>query len=101
MSVIAELSIFPVGREVSLSPYVARAVRVIEQSGLPYRLGPMGTCIEGEWEELMAVVTRCFEALKADSDRIYLTLKADWRPGRQGGLEGKTESVLSKLGSPT
>lgn len=98
MSVIVELSIFPLGREDSLSPYVARAVRVIEQSGLPYRLGPMGTCIEGEWGEVMAVVTRCFEALKADQDRVYLTLKADWRAGREGGLDAKPEAVRAQMG---
>lgn len=97
MSVIAELSIFPVGAGVSLSPFVAKAVDVIRQSGLPYQLGPMGTCIEGQWPEVMDVVTRCFDALKADHDRVYLTLKADWRAGREGGLASKTEAVRTLL----
>ena len=101
MSAIAELSIFPMGEHKNLSPYVARAVRIIKKSGLPYQLGPMGTCIEGEWPEVMAVVSECFEDLKADQDRIYLTLKVDWRAGRLGGLSAKPEAVESLLRSDT
>jgi uncharacterized protein (TIGR00106 family) len=99
MSVIAELSLFPLGTQGSLSPYVAKAVGVIKDSGLPYLLGPMGTCIEGEWQEVMDVVTRCFDTLKADQDRVYLTLKVDWRAGRSSGLTSKTKSVESYLRS--
>ncbi|WP_243439229.1 MTH1187 family thiamine-binding protein [Fundidesulfovibrio soli] len=102
MSVIAELSIFPMGQAGSLSPAVAKAVAVIRDSGLPYQLGPMGTCIEGEFEEVMDVVNRCFEALRQGGhERIYLTIKADWRKGRQGGLASKTEAVATHLRSDT
>ena len=101
MSVIAELSIFPIGAHTSLSPYVARAVRIIRKSGLPCLLGPMGTCIEGEWPEVMAVVSQCFEDLQAGEDRIYMTLKVDWRAGRQGGLSAKPGAVESQLRSDT
>lgn len=93
MSLIAELSLFPVDKGASVSPYVARAVEIIRRSGLPHSLTPMGTCIEGEWGEVMAVVERCFQAVAADSDRVYLTLKADWRRGRVAGLDSKTAAV--------
>ncbi len=93
MSLIAELSLFPVDKGPSVSPYVARAVAVIRASGLAHQLTPMGTCIEGEWAEVMEVVERCFQALAADSDRVYLTLKMDWRRGREGGLGSKTGAV--------
>lgn len=93
MSLIAELSLFPLDKGPSVSPYVARAVEIIRQSGLPHSLTPMGTCIEGGWAEVMAVVERCFEAVAADSDRVYLTLKVDWRRGREHGLAAKTQSV--------
>jgi uncharacterized protein (TIGR00106 family) len=92
-------SLFPLGAQGSLSPYVAKAVGVIKDSGLPYQLGPMGTCIEGEWQEVMDVVTRCFNTLKEDQDRVYLTLKVDWRAGRASGLTSKTQSVESYLRS--
>lgn len=98
MSVIAELAMFPTDKGISVSPYVARISTIIEQSGLPQELGPMGTCVEGEWDEVMALVGRCFEALRQDSDRVYMTLKADWRRGRTNGLAGKIASVRAKQG---
>lgn len=93
MSVIVELSLFPMDKGQGVSAYVAKALRVIRQSGLAHQLTPMGTCIEGEWEQVQAVVDACFKVLAAESDRVYLTLKADWRRGRSGGLAGKVESV--------
>ena len=97
MSTIIELSIFPTDKGDSVSPYVARVLKVIESSGLPYELNPMGTCIEGKWDQLMSVVHRCFEELRQDCDRIYLTMKADYRRHRASGLRGKVISVQSRL----
>jgi uncharacterized protein (TIGR00106 family) len=94
---LAELSIWPMDKGESVSPYVARCVEVIEQSGLPYQLGPLGTTIEGEWREVMEVVSRCYEALEPDCNRIAATLKMDWRRGRRGGIEQKVHSVREKL----
>ena len=98
MSVIVDFSIFPVDKEVGVSPYVAKAVKIIQESGLDYRTGPMGTCIEGEWEEVMGVVSRCFEKMKEDSSRIYMTLKVDYRQGYSGRLVGKVTSLEEKIG---
>jgi len=57
----------------------------------------MGTSVEGEWEEVMGLVTRCFEELKKDSNRIYMTMKVDYRKGEGGRIESKIRSVQSKL----
>ena len=97
MSVIIEFSIFPMDKGVSLSPYVARAIKIIKESGLPYRFGPMSTSIEGEWEEAMAVVNRCFAELEKDCGRINLSLKADYRQGPGGRMTSKIKSVEDKL----
>jgi uncharacterized protein (TIGR00106 family) len=97
MSVIIDFSIFPVDKGQSVSMYVARAVNIIKRSGLPHKMGPMGTCIEGEWEEVMGVVDRCFKDLKPDSSRIYMTLKVDYREGAGNRMEGKLRSVKKKL----
>ena len=97
MSVIIEFSIFPMDKGVSLSPYVARALKLIQDSGLPYELNPMGTCVEGEWSDVMNLVDQCFQELQKDSDRVYLALKADYRKGPSGRLEGKVASVKEKL----
>ena len=97
MSVIVEFSTFPLDKGVSLSPYVARVIKLIQESGLPYELGPMGTCVEGEWSQVMQLVDQCFQELQKDSDRVYLGLKADYRKGPSGRLEGKVESIKAKL----
>jgi uncharacterized protein (TIGR00106 family) len=96
MSVLIDFSIFPIGKNESVSPYVSRAVNIIENSGLAYKLGPMGTAVEGEWEELMAMVTRCFNDLKKDCPRIYMNLKVDYRQGGTDRIEEKVESVTRK-----
>jgi uncharacterized protein (TIGR00106 family) len=97
MSVIINFSIFPLDKGESLSSYVARAIKIINQSGLPYELTAMGTSIEGEWSEVMDVVEKCFQALEKDCNRVYLALKADYRKGPAGRLKGKVESVKQKL----
>ena len=97
MSVIIELSIFPTDKGESVSPYVARALQIIKDSGLPYELNPMGTCIEGEWEDVMNVVNACFQELIKDCDRVYLTMKADYRKGRTGGIRQKVTAVETKM----
>jgi uncharacterized protein (TIGR00106 family) len=95
---LAEISIWPMDKGESVGAYVARALDVIDRSGLPYKLGPLGTCIEGEWAEVMAVVQRCYEALEKDCNRISYTIKMDWRKGEGGRLESKVASVEKKVG---
>ena len=97
MSVIAEVSIFPMDKGESVSQYVARAIRIIQASGLPHELNPMGTCIEGEWEDVLNVVDRCFKELSTESNRINLSVKVDYRKGPSGRLKSKLASVQSKL----
>ena len=97
MSVIVEFSIFPMDKGESVSKEVARALQVIKDSGLPYELNPMGTCVEGEWQAVMALVDRCFQEVPKDSVRVYLALKADYRKGPSGRLKSKVASIESKL----
>ena len=97
MSVIIDFSIFPMDKGESLSHYVARAIRIIKNSGLPYKFGPMSTSVEGEWDEVMALVDQCYRELEKDCSRINLNLKADCRKGSKGRMESKIRSVESKL----
>jgi uncharacterized protein (TIGR00106 family) len=96
--VLLEFSVFPIDKGASLSAYVARAIDIVDRSGLPYRLGPMGTVVEGEWDEVFDVVRRCVEELEKDSERITLSIKADCRRGAAGRLTGKIEAVERRLG---
>jgi uncharacterized protein (TIGR00106 family) len=77
----------------SVSTWVARSLEIIDRSGLPYRLGPMGTCIEGEWDEVMAVVRKCWNRMSKDSVRITFSIKGDWRRGAKGRLDSKVSKV--------
>lgn len=96
--VLLEFSMSPMNKGESLSPYVARSLDIIDKSGLPYQLTPMGTIIEGEWEEVMAVVTACFDAMKTDCDRIGTHIKIDYRKGPGGRIKSKIAAVEAKLG---
>ena len=81
----------------SVHEAVAAAVRVVRESGLPNRTSSMFTEIEGEWDEVMAVVKAAAEAVGAYGTRVSLVLKADIRPGRSGELDGKIERLEAAL----
>lgn len=100
MSLLLEFSMTPLDKGESVSTYVARSLDIIDKSGLPYKLGPMGTCLEGEWDDCMAVVKECLTTMQSDCNRITLSLKVDYRLGQQNRLTGKMESVTKKLGRP-
>lgn len=95
---LLEFSMFPMGQGDSVSAFVARSLNIIDKSGLPYQLTPMGTIIEGEWAEVMAVVTACFDAMSADCERIGTNIKIDYRAGAEERLKSKIESVQKHLG---
>lgn len=97
---LAEVSFTPLDKGPSVSAWVAKAIDVIDQSGLPYRVCPMGTCIEGEWDEVMAVLTRCFHVLAGECERISVSFKGDWRRGQSGRLVSKVDRVEEQLGRP-
>lgn len=96
--VLLEFSMSPFAKGESLSPYVARSLDIIDNSGLPYQLTPMGTIIEGEWAEVMAVVTACFEAMQSDCERISTQIKIDYRAGPGGRIQSKIDAVEQRLG---
>ena len=96
--VLLEFAMAPHGQGESLSAQVARILDVIDQSGVPYQLTPMGTILEGEWEDVMAVVTACFKTLQADCPRIGMNLQGDYRAGPQSRLKSKIEKMERLLG---
>jgi uncharacterized protein (TIGR00106 family) len=98
MATLLEFSLTPLGVGESVGEYVARSLEIIDASGLPYRLNPMGTVIEGEWHEVMAVVQRCYERMSQDCNRITCAIKIDWRRGATGCLDSKIASIEQKLG---
>lgn len=77
---------------------VADAVRVVRESGLPHETNAMFTNIEGEWDEVMAVVKQAVDVVAARSPRVGLVLKADIRPGYTGQLSAKVQRIEERLG---
>jgi uncharacterized protein (TIGR00106 family) len=81
----------------SVSEAVAAAVRVVKDSGLPWELTSMFTTVEGEWDEVMAVVKQAVDVVAKASPRVGLVLKADIRPGYAGQLTAKVDRVNALL----
>ena len=96
--VLLEFSMSPFDKGASLSEYVARSLDIVDRIGLPYQLTPMGTIVEGESDEVMALVTSCFKAMGRDCERISTSIKIDYRAGKSGRLKSKIQSIESKLG---
>ena len=96
---IVAISISPGGGDETggVSEAVAEAVRVIRDSGLPCETNSMFTNIEGEWDEVMAVVKQAVDVVAAKSPRVGLVLKADIRPGYDGQLTAKVDRVEQHL----
>ncbi len=95
--VLLEFSMSPLGKGESVGHYVARSLDIIDRSGVPYRLNPMGTVLEGEWDDVFRVVRTCYERMKKDCNRISCTIKVDYRKGHGGRLSGKVASVEKRL----
>ena len=98
--VLLEFSMSPLGKGESVSTYVSRSLEIIDQSGVEYRLNPMGTVLEGEWDEVFHVVRQCYERMKKDCNRVSCTIKVDYRKGHKGRLRGKVASVEKRLKKP-
>ncbi|MBQ26525.1 MAG: hypothetical protein CMH81_00050 [Nitrospiraceae bacterium] len=98
--VLCEFSMSPLQKGESVSKYVARSLDIIVKSGIDYRLNPMGTIVEGEWDEVMEVVTRCFNRMKQDCTRVSVSIKIDYRRGKKGRIESKIASVEKHLNRP-
>jgi uncharacterized protein (TIGR00106 family) len=96
--VLLEFSISPTDKGESLGEYVSRALNVIDESGVAYRLTPMGTILEGEWDEVIGVVGACFKELQTDCRRVSINLKVDYRAGDESRLTSKIERIENTLG---
>jgi uncharacterized protein (TIGR00106 family) len=100
VSVLVAFSVTPLGVGESVGEIVAEAVGVVRESGLPNKTDSMFTVIEGDdWAEVMAVVQRAVEAVKARSPRVSVVIKADWRAGVSDAISSKTASVERHLDS--
>jgi len=68
--VLLEFSMSPLGKGESVGKFVSRSLDIVDKSGVAYRLNPMGTVLEGEWDEVFGVVKQCYERMKKGWGRI-------------------------------
>ncbi|MGY0491716.1 MTH1187 family thiamine-binding protein [Streptomyces sp. WG-D5] len=94
---IVAFSVTPLGVGEDVGSYVADAVRVVRESGLPNRTDAMFTSVEGEWDEVMAVIKRAVAVVEERAPRVSVVMKADIRPGVTDGLTSKVDTVERHL----
>jgi uncharacterized protein (TIGR00106 family) len=98
---LVAFSIAPSGTgDASVGDAVAEAVRIVRASGLPNETTSMFTTLEGEWDEVMAVIKNCADALSTSAPRVSLVLKADIRPGYTDQLTAKVTRIEDALAGP-
>lgn len=95
--VLVEFAMFPTDKGESVSKYVSQVIDHIDKSGLNYRLTPMGTILEGNWDDVFRVISECFKILEPQSNRIYSVIKVDYRKGEESRMKTKVEKVQSLL----
>ena len=94
---IVEFSITPIGSGVHVGKYVTKAVEVVRDSGLKYGVNPMGTVVEGSWDEVMSVIKKCNDRLLRECARLSIAIKIDSRRGRSPPMEQKVRSVTGRM----
>jgi uncharacterized protein (TIGR00106 family) len=95
---LAEFSIVPVGVGSSVGDQLAEVLRIVDASGLPYKINPMGTVIEGEWDDVMGLVRKCHLAVMKTGERAVTTISIDDRKGKPNRLDEKVQSIERRIG---
>ena len=100
---LALLEVVPIGTgSASLSGILAQVAKLIDQSGLDYRVGPMGTTVEGDWDQIMRLAKQCHDAILERAERVMLTIQIDDRKDKPGSgrITSKVQSLEAKVGKP-
>jgi uncharacterized protein (TIGR00106 family) len=99
-TMLAELTIIPLGRGQHISSAIAPAISLIERSGLPYQLTPSGTCIEGDWDRVMPLIRRCHDRVRQSSPHVITMIKIEDEEGQNQKLSRNISSVQEIIGQP-
>jgi uncharacterized protein (TIGR00106 family) len=94
---LAEFSIIPIGKGTSISNEVAEVLDIVDCSGVPYKINPMGTVVEGSWGDVLELIKKCHDTVAKKSDRVVTSIKIDDRKNSTDRISGKVESVELKL----
>ena len=95
---LVEFSIVPLGSGSSISGRVAAVLQLVNASGLAYKITPMGTVVEGSWDEVFRLIKRCHRITLQHEERVLTTIRIDDRKGAVNRIDAKVRSVEKKLG---
>jgi uncharacterized protein (TIGR00106 family) len=94
---LVEFSIVPVGAGSSIGDYLAEVLDIVDKSGLPYKVNPMGTVVEGEWKDIFSLIEKCHQAVMSKAERAITTITIDDRKGKPNRIEEKVASIERRL----
>lgn len=95
---LIEFSIVPIGSGESIGDQISKVLKIVDESGLPYKANPMGTVIEGNWDDVLAIIKKCHHEIIKSSPRILTSISIDDRPGKPNRITEKLKSVEKRLG---
>ena len=95
---LTEFSIVPLGVGSSLSDKLSIVLKIIDESGMSYKVNPMGTVVEGEWDDTMDLIKKCRDELMKNEERVIISIKIDDRKSKTNRINEKVASVERKLG---
>ncbi len=95
---LIEFSIIPIGVGSSLGDQLAEVLKIVDASGLPYKINPMGTVIEGEWDEIMKLIKKCHNTVMKTGERAVTTISIDDRKGKPNRINEKVKSIERRIG---
>lgn len=95
---LVEFSVVPIGVGSSIGDQLAEALKIVDASGLPYKANPMGTVIEGEWDEVMKLIKKCHREVMKSGERALTTITIDDRKGKPNRIDAKVKSIEKRIG---
>ncbi|HBE42444.1 MAG TPA: hypothetical protein DDW27_14820 [Bacteroidales bacterium] len=95
---LVEFSVIPIGSSSSIGDQIAEVLRIVDASGLPYKINPMGTVVEGEWDEIVKLIKKCHKKVMTSEDRVITTISIDDRKGKPNRIDEKVKSIEKRIG---
>jgi len=95
---LVEVSIIPIGSSSSIGDQIAEVLKIVDASGLPYKINPMATVVEGEWDEIVKLIKKCHKKVMTSEDRVVTTISIDDRKGKPNRIDEKVKSIERRIG---
>ena len=95
---LVSFSVIPIGSGISMGDKIAEILKIVDRSGLPYKINPMGTVVEGEWDEIMRLIKKCHKITMKSGERTITAISIDDRKGKGRRIHEKVKSVERKIG---